>query len=189
MWLGLLWAGRLRVRLLRAGMWNRAVDGLPGSRLLLSARGLWIWMFGGMRLSAGALRVRIFRRHSLLLSLRLVLWPALWPGLRWRMRRMRPLRSALRSGVRPSAVRVSLWLCALRRRLLCWRLLWRHRTGVRPLCSRSLCRRMLRKLSSELRRCARVRRRLQPDPHLRNNAGSSPRCKEPARLSAIGGSG
>jgi hypothetical protein len=89
---------RLRIRRLRI-LWNRALD-VPGTVLtrpwlLLSTGRLRFWMFGWLRLSARAVRLRAIRRREMLRAVRIVLWsvlrpvlwPHVWPAVRGRLRR------------------------------------------------------------------------------------------------------
>jgi len=200
-----LWS-RLRIRLLRI-LWNRPLDVLAGTVLtrpwlLLSAGRLRFWMFGWMRLSALAVRLRTIRRREMLLAVRVMLWPVLWPDV-WsavRGRLWRGVRFNLWSALCP-VLRQPLWFAvrtrplrmrAVLRQLLRWSRGW---IGVRPVRSRSvrsrsvrtrmLCPRRLRQLPSELRRNAEsLWSGLLPDAHLRDHSGASARFHQPAWVSA-----
>jgi hypothetical protein len=187
-----LWP-RLRIRRLRI-LWNRALDVLARtvltrSRMLLSFGGLRLWMFGWVRLSALAVRLRTVRRWEMLRAVRIVLWSILWPAVRGRLRRgvwfnlRSTLCHVLRQSVRTRTLRKRAVLRQLLRRSRVW-------IGLRPLQSRSMWGRMLRarrlrKLSSELcRDTESLRLRLLPDTNLREHSGSPARFHKRAWVSA-----
>jgi hypothetical protein len=193
LWIRLL--GIWRLRILR----NRALDVLAGTVLarpwlLLSVGGLWLWMFGRMRLSAFAVRLRTLRGRAMRLAVRIVLWPVLLQSI-LRSDLRGPMRRWLRFGLwsalcsllrRPLRFAVrTVWMPAVWRQLLRWP---RVRTGMRPLRSRSVRGRMLRprrlrQLPSELRRDTEsLRTGLLSD--LRDRSCVPPRFDQPVRLSA-----
>jgi len=187
---------------LRFGLWHGAADGL--AQLRLSFGRLRFRMFGGMRLSAVALRIRILWWQPVRLAVRFVLCS----GLRRRLRQ--PLRTGLWSALRFdvwSRLRIALrsgalWLRAvlwqplrrsrvrlrlqpLRTRRVWFRPVWSWSVWLRAMWLRTVCRRVLRELCAQLRGSARsLRSGRRSDADLRGFAGPSARIDEWARLSA-----